>query len=459
MEDNKTVSVAEVVAQPIGQEQLRQANLTLQKYKEGKANLEQRVIDNEEWYRLRHWECLRGKKKQQVEPVSAWLLNAIANKHADAIWTRSSSVQGGARRSDSDPLRKGDTMKYFFMMAMNLQLFADVTNATTSASSGNNLSAEMKTFYDKVLLREAGPNLVHEQFGQKRDIPRGSGKTIEFRKFNQLPKALTALTEGVTPDGGALDVTSLTATVAQYGYFVRITDMLDLTAIDNVIVEAVQLLGSQAGVTMDTIVRNALVSGTNVMYCPKVAGGNETAVTTRGGMDSTSQLTVKMVQKAAALLKKNNVPTINGKYVAIIHPYVAYDLMRDSEWVDAHKYAQPTNLYTGEIGEIAGVRFVESTEAKVWNDSNCPQIGSSGKYYSVFATLFLGKNAYGVTEVTGGGLQTIVKAKGSGGTSDPLDQRSTVGWKGIRNAKILLEQNMVRVESISAEWSESTAAN
>ena len=85
MEDNKTVRVAEVVAQPIGQEQLRQANLTLQKYKEGKANLEQRVIDNEEWYRLRHWECMRGKKKQQVEPVSAWLLNAIANKHADAM--------------------------------------------------------------------------------------------------------------------------------------------------------------------------------------------------------------------------------------------------------------------------------------------------------------------------------------------------------------------------------------
>ena len=85
MEDNKTVSVAEVVAQPIGQEQLRKANLTLQKYKEGKANLEQRVIDNEEWYRLRHWECMRGKKKQQVEPVSAWLLNAIANKHADAM--------------------------------------------------------------------------------------------------------------------------------------------------------------------------------------------------------------------------------------------------------------------------------------------------------------------------------------------------------------------------------------
>nr|DAE72893.1 MAG TPA: portal protein [Caudoviricetes sp.] len=70
----------------IGVEQLREAAQTLRKYKQGKANLEQRVIDNEEWYRLRHWECLRqGSKKQQVEPVSAWLLNSIANKHADAM--------------------------------------------------------------------------------------------------------------------------------------------------------------------------------------------------------------------------------------------------------------------------------------------------------------------------------------------------------------------------------------
>ena len=70
----------------IGAEQLREAAQTLRKYKQGKANLEQRVIDNEEWYRLRHWECLRqGSKKQQVEPVSAWLLNSIANKHADAM--------------------------------------------------------------------------------------------------------------------------------------------------------------------------------------------------------------------------------------------------------------------------------------------------------------------------------------------------------------------------------------
>ena len=356
------------------------------------------------------------------------------------------------------------TVKNFFMMALDMQLFADVTNTTGSNSAGNNLSAEMKTFYDKVLLREAGPKLVHDQFGQKRDIPKGNGKTIEFRKFNQLPKALTALTEGVTPDGGALDVTSLTATVAQYGYFLRISDVLDLTAIDNVIVEATQLLGSQAGVTMDTVVRNQLVAGNNVLFCPTVASGTETAVTQRKNMNTTSQLTVKMIQKAVTLLKNNNVPDFNGDYVAIIHPSVAYDLKRDPEWVNAHQYAQPENLFTGEIGKIAGVRFVETTEAKVWNDSDCPvKTAASGSdpavYYSVFATLVLGKNAYGVTEVTGGGLETIVKPKGSAGTADPLDQRSTVGWKGIRTAKILLEQNMVRIESVSAEWSGTVKAN
>lgn len=355
------------------------------------------------------------------------------------------------------------TVKNFFMMALDMQLFADVTNTTGSNSTGNNLSAEMKTFYDKVLLREAGPKLVHDQFGQKRDIPKGNGKTIEFRKFNQLPKALTALTEGVTPDGGALDVTSLTATVAQYGYFLRISDVLDLTAIDNVIVEATQLLGSQAGVTMDTVVRNQLVAGNNVLFCPTVASGTETAVTQRKNMNTTSQLTVKMIQKAVTLLKNNNVPDFNGDYVAIIHPSVAYDLKRDPEWVNAHQYAQPENLFTGEIGKIAGVRFVETTEAKVWNDSDCPVKTAASSdpavYYSVFATLVLGKNAYGVTEVTGGGLETIVKPKGSAGTADPLDQRSTVGWKGIRTAKILLEQNMVRIESVSAEWSDSVKAN
>lgn len=310
----------------------------------------------------------------------------------------------------------------------------------------------MKTFYDMTLLDEASPNLVHDQFGQKRPIPAGAGKTIEFRKFSSLPKATTPLTEGVTPDGGKLDVSTLTSTVAQYGYFVVQSDVLELTALDNTILEATKLLGKQAGVTLDTIVRNALVAGTNVTYCPKVTASGTTEVKSRADLDATCKLTVDVVKQVVAKLRGQNAPTINGDYVAIIHPYVAYDLMSDPAWIEAHKYATPDNLYTGEIGKIAGVRFVESTEAKVWTGSGCP----SG--LAVFGSLFFGEGAYGTTEVTGGGLQTIVKQKGSSGVADALDQRSSVGWKALKTAEILIPNYLVRVESCSA-FSSTTAAN
>ena len=326
----------------------------------------------------------------------------------------------------------------FDIMMINLQVFANVVQTTLLEG----LSAENKTFYDMTLLDEAQAALVHDQFAQKRPIPQNGGKTIEFRKFASLPKATTPLTEGVTPDGKSLNVTAITATVAQYGDYITQSDVLELTSIDNTIVEATKILGRQAGLTLDTITRNVLQSGTNVTYCPK---SNGDAVTSRTGLDTTCQLTVKVVQQVVAKLKGQNAPTINGKYVGIIHPYVAYSLMRDPEWIDAHKYAQPDNLFTGEIGEIAGVRFVETTEAKVYQGG-------------VFGTLIMGANAYGVTEITGGGLQTIIKQKGSAGTADPLDQRSSIGWKAIKTAELLIPNYLVRVESKVADFAD-TAAN
>ena len=326
----------------------------------------------------------------------------------------------------------------FDIMMINLQVFANVVQTTLLPG----LSAENKTFYDMTLLDEAQAALVHDQFAQKRPIPQNGGKTIEFRKFASLPKATTPLTEGVTPDGKSLNVTAITATVAQYGDYITQSDVLELTSIDNTIVEATKILGRQAGLTLDTVTRNVLQSGTNVTYCPKSSGDE---VTSRAGLDATCQLTVKVVQQVVAKLKGQNAPTINGKYVGIIHPYVAYSLMRDPEWIDAHKYAQPDNLFTGEIGEIAGVRFVETTEAKVYEGG-------------VFGTLIMGANAYGVTEITGGGLQTIIKQKGSAGTADPLDQRSSIGWKAIKTAELLIPNYLVRVESKVADFAD-TAAN
>lgn len=333
-------------------------------------------------------------------------------------------------------------MSLFGIMMFNLQLFANEVQTTLLEG----LSAEMKTFYDMTLIDEAQAALVHDQFGQKRPIPKNGGKTIEFRKFAALTKALTPLTEGVTPDGKGLTVSTITATVAQYGDYITQSDVLELTSLDNTILEATKLLGRQAGLTLDTIVRNVLQSGTNVTYCPKVVDGVETAVTSRTNLDNTSQLTVKVLQQVVAKLRAQNAPTIGGKYVAIIHPYVAYDLMRDPEWIDAHKYAKPDNLYEGEIGEVAGIRFVQTSEAKIYEGG-------------VFGTLVFGEGAYGVTEITGGGLQTIVKQKGSAGTADPLDQRSSVGWKAIKTAELLIPQYLVRVESKSATFSATAAEN
>ena len=394
-----------------------------------------------------------------------------------------------------------------------------------------NLSAEMKTFYDMTLLDEAGANLIHDQFGQKRPIPANGGKVINFRKFAPLAKAITPLTEGVTPDGKQLSVSTVTGTVSQYGDYITQSDVLELTALDNTILESAKLLGRQAGATLDTVVRNVLHSGTNVLYADKVSGGSVTEVTSRAALDEDCVLSVELIQRAVAKLRAQNTPTINGKYVGIIHPYAAYDLMRDPEWIDAHKYANPENLYEGEIGEIAGVRFVQSTEAKIYSGADLASnsrtlkinkgAGYSGAITSVdfdggtvaadaligrviqingvnakvtdntttsitfastnfgtitdntdiypgeggaeglavFGTLILGDGAYGVTEVSGGGLEIIVKQRGSSGAADPLDQRSSVGWKALKTAELLIENYLLRIESVSPKFSETAKEN
>lgn len=339
------------------------------------------------------------------------------------------------------------------MNITSLQHFAD--NPTVNVTTDSKLSAENKTFYDRALVEEAGPNLIHGQFGQKRPIPKNGGKRIQFRRYASLPKALKPLTEGVTPEGRKLSATAVEAEVNQYGDFVCLSDVLDLTAIDNNVLEATKAVGRQAGLTLGTITRNVLQSGTNVFYCPKVgANGVQTPVTDRSGLDKTCTLTVDVVKKVAAMLKAANAPKIDGDYVCILHPYVAYDIMSDPRWEEMHKYTTPENMYQGEIGRIAGVRFVETSEAAVYKgtENSCP----TG--LAVFGCLFIAQGAYGVTEVTGGGLQTIIKQLGSAGTADPLDQRSTVGWKALQTAEILMEPYMVRVECCSA-FSPTAEAN
>ena len=317
-----------------------------------------------------------------------------------------------------------------------LNLFAGNTNVTTDTG----LSKEMKTFYSDYLIDMAEPNLVHDQFGQKHPIPKNGGKIIEFRKYDSLPNALTPLTEGVTPNGQKLSMSVITSNVQQYGGYIELSDILLLTAIDNNLVQATKLLGSQAGRTLDTITREVLNGGTNVQY----AEGQVTARNALVGGQATGNhyLTVDAVRRAVRFLKVMNAPKINGSYVGIIHPDVSYDLMSDPKWVNVKTYSDPDGIYEGEIGKIEGVRFVETSEAKVFEGA-----GASG--VDVYSTLILGADAYGVTEITGGGLEHIVKQLGSAGTADPLNQRATAGWKATKTAERLVEQYMIRIETAS----------
>lgn len=327
-----------------------------------------------------------------------------------------------------------------FDKIMLLPVMLNLFDGNTNITGDSGLSDEMKTYYSDYLIDMAEPELVHDQFGQKHPIPKNGGKTIEFRKYDPLPKALTPLTEGVTPNGQKLNMGVITATVKQYGGFIELSDMLLLTAIDNNLVQATKLLGSQAGRTLDTITREVLNGGTNVQYA-------EGQVNSRAALSYTDEntnhnLTVNAVRRAVRFLKVMNAPRINGYYAGIIHPDCSYDLMSDHKWVNVKTYSDPEGIYEGEIGRIEGVRFVETSEAKVFTGA-----GASGR--DVYSTLIIGADAYGVTEITGGGLQHIVKQLGSAGTADPLNQRATAGWKATKVAERLVEAYMVRIETTS----------
>lgn len=297
------------------------------------------------------------------------------------------------------------------------------------------ITQELQTYYDKKLLSRLIPNFVFANFGQKRSIPKGNGKTIDFRKFASLTAATTALTEGTTPAGNSITVSNLTATVAQYGDFVEVSDFLDLVAIDPVIDEMANVFGEQCADTIDQLTRDVIVAGTVVQY----AAGRASRVT----VTSADTFTVTELRKAIRTLRVNNAkPMADGYFVAVIHPRTLYDLQGDSAWVNAHLYTDSgiKDLYKGEAGMMYGVRFIVSSNAKVFTGA-----GSGG--IDVYGTVIMGQEAYGLIDVAGGSAcQMIIKPHGASGTADPLNQRGTIGWKVNFVAKILQQNALIRIE-------------
>lgn len=296
-------------------------------------------------------------------------------------------------------------------------------NMNTTAT----LSAENQTFYDKVLLKRMLPALVFMRFAQKKTIQSKSGKKVNFRRFTPLAKATTPLTEGVTPEGSTLHVDEVEATLKQYGDFVEITDVLDLTGKDPVLTETCELLGEQGGATLNDVTCTEICSGTNVQYAGGVAGTENV----------TSKITEEEIKKAVRTLKRANAPTINGSYIGIIDPDISYDIQNLSLWQDVSKYSGGKAIMDGEIGKLGGVRFIETTETHVKN----------GK---IHCAMIIGKDAYGAVDIENQAAKQkphiIVKPFGSSGTEDPLNQRQTAGWKAMYTAVRLNELAMVRLE-------------
>ena len=410
------------------------------------------------------------------------------------------------------------------------------------------MSTAMKTYYDTELLENARPRLIFTQLGKSQFLPAGHGDSVQWRKWNTFDKSLTPLTEGVIPSGQKFGQSAISVAVQQYGDYAAISDRLDLHAVDNVLLGAAEEMGAAGGETADTLVRNELCTGTSVIYADTLdsSGAVVSTPTSRRELSAdNNRLTPDAVNKAYTFLKKQKAPFFEGnKYVAVIHPSAAYDLRSHPDWMEAHKYAAVREIFEGEIGELHGVRFVESTEAPIFNggplfDETAPNltltafvtnassatvsfgvvsanratvsdlltdavgealVGRRVHYYdasasaligtatvvgvdvsnkylyldeaisvtwasgdllcpgegggsvsgpcAVYGTLFFGKDAFGVVDPEGMGMEMIVKdAAQIGG---PLNQFSTVGYKFETAAKILYQNRMVRVESCSA---------
>ena len=240
-----------------------------------------------------------------------------------------------------------------------------MTNTTINTLQTTQLN---KTFYDRQLLESARTRFVHAKFGQMRPIPRNSGKRVEFRRWNLFDAnaAMKALEEGVTPSGQSLSQSNVEALVSQYGAYVEVSDLLDMTGYDQVITESAELLGEQLGTVVEWVTRDAMNAGNNVQR----AGGK----TSRAALTADDKLTVDEIRKAVRTLKRAKARPFcederKPHFICICSPDATYDLQNDALWQDVSKYSNAEAIYSGEIGRLFGVVFVESTEAKVFRQS------------------------------------------------------------------------------------------
>jgi N4-gp56 family major capsid protein len=320
------------------------------------------------------------------------------------------------------------------------------------------VSPAVSPYYDRNLLENARALLIHDQFGQVRPLPQRSSKSIKFRRPNTLAVAKTPLVEGVTPTGKTFGYAEVLATVNQYGDFVAFSDVVSLVNQDAVLTDITTEQGFQSGETIDELRRDVLVAGTSVQYANDSSRAAVNTVMTQGDIETV--IRELQNQNAMMIMEKINAgrgistEPIAAAFFAIIHPDIIPTIEGFTDFIPVRKYASTGPIMTNEVGSVKNVRFVWTTKAKVWlgggasGGSNVKETSSAA---DVYGTLVFARNAYGIVPLEGKSLESIVKAVGSGGSSDPLNQRGTSGWKAHTTTVILNNAFMYRIESAAKD--------
>lgn len=320
---------------------------------------------------------------------------------------------------------------------IDLQLFATNVQTYDAVAGGNQLTAENAEFYNRTMLERLVDEVVFMKYGKSTNIPKNSGATASWRRLELPTLSTTAIVEGTTPDGIDLTINKVSAKVGQFGAWTKISDFLQLTGLDPLLTEVAEMFGTHAGLSMDEIVRDIIVAGTNVHY----AGGRASRATLVAG-DNITALDIITLRTILVKFNAKKIKLPNGKmgYVALTHPDVIAQIMQLTEWKDQNTYVNTDNRMEGMAGQMYGIYFEEANTAKVF-------AGAGGGGVDVYATVVLGKDGYGIPDVAGSSKpQMIVHTKG--GTENPMNLYSTVAWKSVFTAVILEEKAILRYESV-----------
>lgn len=322
------------------------------------------------------------------------------------------------------------------------------------------------------MLKRGMPYLQLEKFGQTYPIPTNSTQTAKFRRYFlmgatgaagqtgnpisnfNIPVAITPLVEGVTPSGSKLSNQDYTVTLAQYGDFVTITDVVMDTHTDPILTQATEILGEQAALTVETLRFNVLKAGTNVFYGNNVAGRSDvvTAITLADQRRVTTALNRQNAKKITSVVASSpdfNTKSVEAAYVAVCHSDLENDIRGMTGFKPVSDYGTHTTPWEGEIGSVEQVRYLTSTVIAPWEGLGAA-VGASGlrggTNVDVYPVLYFARDAFGIVPLKGKSSMTPMVVNPKPAAGDPLGQRGTVGWK-LYNATVILQDAwMARLE-------------